>query len=90
MKHIGLWNNTFKVFHFRAHPEAIDVLKAASIDYASLANNHTLDYDIKALNEMLNLLDLLDTNKIAYSAAGRNLKEVMKASVLKANTLRIV
>jgi poly-gamma-glutamate synthesis protein (capsule biosynthesis protein) len=84
MKHIGLWNNTFKVFHFRAHPEAIDVLKAASIDYASLANNHTLDYDIKALN------DLLDTNKIAYSAAGRNLKEVMKASVLKANTLRIV
>jgi poly-gamma-glutamate capsule biosynthesis protein CapA/YwtB (metallophosphatase superfamily) len=80
------WNKTFKVFNFRAHPEAIEVLKAASIDYASLANNHTLDYDIEALIEMLNLLD---RNKIAHSGAGRDLNDAMKSSVLRRNSLRI-
>jgi poly-gamma-glutamate capsule biosynthesis protein CapA/YwtB (metallophosphatase superfamily) len=80
------WNKTFKLFHFRSHPKAIEVLKAASIDYASLANNHTLDYDIEALIEMLNLLD---RGKIAHSGAGRDLKEAMKPSVLRTNSLRI-
>ena len=41
------WNKTFKVFHFRANLDAIQVLNSASIDYASLANNHVLDYDLK-------------------------------------------
>lgn len=80
------WNKTSKVFHFRAYPEAIDVLKAANIDYVSLANNHTLDYDIEALIEML---DLLDRNRIAHSGAGRNLQEAMEASVLNTNEIRI-
>jgi poly-gamma-glutamate capsule biosynthesis protein CapA/YwtB (metallophosphatase superfamily) len=74
------WNKTFKVFHFRAYPEAIDVLKTASIDYTSLANNHVLDFDIDALVEML---DSLKKNKIAYSGAGRNLKEAMNPAILK-------
>jgi poly-gamma-glutamate capsule biosynthesis protein CapA/YwtB (metallophosphatase superfamily) len=80
------WNKTFKLFHFRSHPEAIEVLKTASIDYTSLANNHTLDYDTEALIEMLSLLD---KNKIAHSGAGRNLNEAMKASILRRNSLRI-
>ena len=75
------WNKTFKLFHFRSHPEAIEVLKAASIDYVSLANNHTLDYDIEALIEMLNLLD---KNKIAHSGAGRDLNEAMKDATRQA------
>lgn len=39
------WNRTFKVFNFRNHPNTINVLKAADIDYVSLANNHVLDYE---------------------------------------------
>lgn len=68
------WNKTFKVFHFRANPDAIKVLNSASIDYVSLANNHVLDYDTDAL---FDTLDLLDKNNIYHSGAGRNLKEAM-------------
>lgn len=38
-----------QLFHFRSHPDTIDVLKTASIDYTSLANNITLGYDTEAL-----------------------------------------
>ena len=74
------WNKTFKMFHFRAHPEAIRVLSTAYIDYVSLANNHILDYDIEAL---FDTLDLLEKNKIAYSGAGRNLTEAVKPATLE-------
>jgi hypothetical protein len=36
------WNKTFKMFHFRADPEAIRVLSTAYIDYVSLANNQIM------------------------------------------------
>ncbi len=74
------WDKTYKAFHFRANPDAIEVLKTACIDYTSLANNHVLDYDEEALIETL---DLLDNNSIAHSGAGRNLKEAMKPAILK-------
>lgn len=51
------WTKTWKPFHFRAGLEAIEVLKKASIDYVSLANNHTLDYETEALMEMIDMLD---------------------------------
>ena len=76
------WDKTFKVFHFRAHPEAINVLKVAGIDYVSLANYHVLDYDNEALIEML---DLLDKNEIRHSGAGRILKEAMEPAILNTN-----
>ncbi len=68
------WDRTFKVFHFRANPDAIKVLNSASIDYVSLANNHVLDYDVDALFDTINLLD---KNNIYHSGAGRNLKEAV-------------
>lgn len=74
------WNKTFKVFHFRANPEAIEVLKIAGIDYVSLANNHILDYDIEALEETL---ELLDNNGILHSGAGRNLNEVIQPAIIE-------
>lgn len=74
------WNKTFKVFHFRANLDAIQVLNSASIDYVSLANNHILDYDVEAL---LDTLDILDKNNISHSGAGRNLKEAMKPAILE-------
>ncbi len=47
------WNKTFKVFHFRAYPEAMDVLRAERQLITLLANNHVMDYDVEALVEML-------------------------------------
>lgn len=74
------WDKTFKMFHFRANPKAIQVLRTAHIDYVSLANNHVLDYGIEAL---IDTLDLLDKNKIAHSGAGRDLMEAIKPAVLR-------
>ena len=33
-----------KGIHYRCHPANVDVLQAASIDVATLANNHLLDW----------------------------------------------
>ena len=71
---------TFKAFHFRANPDAIQVLNSASIDYVSLANNHILDYDVEAL---LDTLNILDRNNISHSGAGRNLKEAIKPAIIE-------
>jgi poly-gamma-glutamate synthesis protein (capsule biosynthesis protein) len=80
------WSRTWKPFHFRAGLEAIEVLKSASIDHVSLANNHTLDYEVDALVEML---QLLDDNKIRYSGAGRNLQEAMAPAILEAKKINV-
>ena len=74
------WNKTFKVFHFRANLDAIQVLNSASIDYVSLANNHILDYDVEGL---LDTLNILDKNNISHSGAGRNLKEAIKPAIIE-------
>lgn len=80
------WSKTFKLFHFRANPDAIRVLKSAEIDYVSLANNHTLDYGYDALEEML---QLLQKNKISYSGSGRNLSEAMTAAILRSGNVKV-
>ena len=74
------WNKTFKVFHFRANPDAINVLNSAAIDYVALANNHILDYDVDAF---LDTVNLLTKNNISHSGAGKNLEEAMKPAFMK-------
>ena len=44
---------TPKVFHFRADPSAVEVLKAARVDVCSLANNHPLDFEERGLLDTL-------------------------------------
>ena len=39
------------LFAFRGDPSYVDVLTSASVEAANLANNHTLDYGIDALND---------------------------------------
>ena len=68
-RHAKPWSRTPKVFHFRADPTAVEVLKAARIDAVSLANNHTLDFEELGLYDML---DALDRAGIAHAGAGRN------------------
>lgn len=80
------WSKTPKVFFYRADPKAIDVLKAARIDYVTLANNHVLDYEEDAFIETL---EHLEKNNIPYAGAGRNLSEAEKPSFLQAKGIKI-
>ncbi len=80
------WITTPKVFHFRAAPIAIETLKRGGVDYVSLANNHTLDYDVPA---MLDMLDRLKKAEIAFAGAGQNLKEALEPAVIEKNGMKI-
>ncbi len=80
------WTRWGKVFHFRADPPAVSSLVLAGIDGLVLANNHVLDYEEEALLEML---DLLDRNKIAHAGAGRNLVQARRPALLEAQGLRV-
>jgi poly-gamma-glutamate synthesis protein (capsule biosynthesis protein) len=73
------WQPDSKAFHFRAHPRAIDFLRAARIDCVSLANNHVLDYGTDALIECLALLDRAG---IKRTGAGASLMEAITPAIL--------
>jgi poly-gamma-glutamate capsule biosynthesis protein CapA/YwtB (metallophosphatase superfamily) len=73
------WKPDSKAFHFRAHPRAIDFLRAAKIDCATLANNHVLDYGTDAL---LECLALLDQAGIKRTGAGASLSEALTPAVV--------
>lgn len=80
------WDRTPKVFHFRAVPDAIEVLKAARVSYVSLANNHVLDFGEEALADTL---ALLDGAGIAHAGAGANLAEARRAARFAAGGLTV-
>jgi poly-gamma-glutamate synthesis protein (capsule biosynthesis protein) len=64
------WTRTHRPFHFRADPDwAVPALEAAGVEWATLANNHLLDYGETAL---LDTLDHLDSAGIAHSGAGED------------------
>lgn len=73
------WKPDSKAFHFRAHPRAIDFLRAAKIDCVTLANNHVLDYGTDAL---LECLALLDRAGIKRTGAGASLSEALTPAVV--------
>ncbi|MDP8947066.1 MAG: CapA family protein [Actinomycetota bacterium] len=79
-EHKRPWSRTPKVFHFRADPLAIEVLRAAGVDACSLANNHTLDFEERGL---LDTLEHLEGAGIRYAGAGRNLEEAARPALLK-------
>ncbi|CAE6759003.1 MAG: CapA family protein [Nitrospira sp.] len=72
------WHPATKAFHFRAHPRAVDVLRAAKIDGVTLANNHVLDYGPDALLDCVNLLDRAG---IKRTGAGAMLEEALAPAV---------
>ncbi len=80
------WRPFHKAFHFRAPPAAVDVLRAARIDFASQANNHVLDYGTEA---MLDGLERLRAAGIAYAGAGRTLAEAAGEAWVDAGGLRV-
>jgi len=80
------WDQTPKVFHFRADPKATDVLRAANIRCVSLANNHTLDYGEEGLFDTLKHLDAAG---ICRAGAGHNLEEAEAPALFDAAGLKV-
>jgi poly-gamma-glutamate synthesis protein (capsule biosynthesis protein) len=78
-EHKRPWSRTPKVFHFRADPVAVDVLRAAHIDACSLANNHTLDFEEQGL---LDTLGHLEDAGIRYAGAGRDREAAARPALL--------
>lgn len=77
--HRDPWSRTEKVFHFRADPSMVSVLRAARIDACSLANNHILDFEEQGL---LDTLRSLGGAGILSAGAGRNSDEAARPIVL--------
>jgi poly-gamma-glutamate synthesis protein (capsule biosynthesis protein) len=82
-EHKRAWARTPKVFHFRADPRAVEVLRAARIDACSLANNHTLDFEERGL---VDTLEHLERAGIRYAGAGRDREEAARPALLTART----
>ena len=80
------WDETPKVFHFRARPEAVAVLQAANVQCVSLANNHTLDFRRAGL---LETLSHLEGAGIPYAGAGLDLDAARAVAVIDVGDLRL-
>ncbi|WP_092104156.1 CapA family protein [Pontibacter chinhatensis] len=68
-----------KQVQYRMHPNNVKLLNAASINIATLANNHTLDWGRPGLAETLQVLHQAG---ISTAGAGQNLKEAQQPAVL--------
>jgi poly-gamma-glutamate synthesis protein (capsule biosynthesis protein) len=85
-EHTQPWERTPKRFHFRAAPAAVHVLQAANIQWVSLANNHTLDFEEEGL---LDTLQYLDESDIHHAGAGRNLHEAAQPVLMDIAGLKV-
>ena len=75
-----------KPFFFRGPPHAVDSLTAIGTRVASLANNHALDYEARALTDTLAHVDAAG---IAPAGAGRDPEQARKPAVVEAGGERI-
>ena len=75
-----------RVFYFRAHPKAIEVLTLAGVDHVTLANNHALDFQAPALLETIRHLD---EHGITHAGAGANLAEASQPAMLEAGCIKV-
>lgn len=67
---------------FRGRPQLVDGLRAAGVDFVSLANNHTLDWGPAALSDTL---ERLSSAGIGAAGAGENLAAARKPAVVEVN-----
>jgi poly-gamma-glutamate capsule biosynthesis protein CapA/YwtB (metallophosphatase superfamily) len=65
------WPAPGKPFHFRAPPQAVDVLGHLGVRCVTLGNNHALDFGVEAL---LDTFAALDAAGIAWVGAGPDLE----------------
>jgi len=69
-----------KGINYRMHPDNISCLKAAKIDFCSLANNHILDWGYSGLRETL---ETLKKANVKSAGAGQSLKEAEIPAVME-------
>lgn len=75
-----------KQFTFRVDPKYVQIFQDMNIDIVTLANNHTLDYGISALQDSFQTL----TNAgIQYVGAGNNLEEAKAAKYFEVNNKKV-
>jgi poly-gamma-glutamate synthesis protein (capsule biosynthesis protein) len=75
-----------KLFHFRAEPSAVETLRIAGVDFASLANNHIGDFGREGL---LETIAVLDRAGIAHAGAGPTAAAACAPAQLTANGCRV-
>jgi poly-gamma-glutamate capsule biosynthesis protein CapA/YwtB (metallophosphatase superfamily) len=74
------WTETDRSSHFRANPEwAVPALERAGVSFASLANNHAMDFGATALTDTL---DHLIGAGIAHAGAGRSLLQAREPGLV--------
>jgi poly-gamma-glutamate capsule biosynthesis protein CapA/YwtB (metallophosphatase superfamily) len=74
------WRGAPKAFYFGAPPQAVQSLLAAGIGLVSLANNHTLDFDLQGLRETLGTLD---AHRVAHAGAGEDLPAALRPAIVE-------
>jgi poly-gamma-glutamate capsule biosynthesis protein CapA/YwtB (metallophosphatase superfamily) len=75
------WSRTPKTFHFRTDAKNGACLKAAGLNFLSLANNHSLDYEYEAL---LDMLACLEKAEVRYAGAGADVIQASRPALLSA------
>lgn len=73
------WPGAPKAFYFGAPPQAIHALTDAGIDMVSLANNHTLDFDVEGLSDTLHHLR---QHGIRFAGAGENIGQALSPAII--------
>jgi len=84
--HTQPWSKSYKVFNFRANPEAIKILQTATISCVSLANNHSLDFEIRGL---LDTIQYLNQAHIAHAGAGVNQEGAQTPAILDIQGIKV-
>lgn len=74
------WRGAPKAFYFGAPPSAVQSLLDCGIGLVSLANNHTLDFDIEGC---LDTLGTLDAHHIAHAGAGVDLDGALRPAIVE-------
>ena len=64
-----------KAYTFRADPSRVDYLGMLGIDVVGIANNHVYDYDFIGFSDTI---DTLESAKMPYIGAGRDINEASK------------
>lgn len=80
------WRRSWKMFHFRADPAAIQILTEGNVRFVSLANNHALDFGDAGLDDTLRALDAAD---IRHAGAGRTAPDAAAPTVLDLPGLKV-
>lgn len=68
-----------KVFNFKAHPGAVDVLKLGNISVVSLANNHSKDFADEGL---LETMQVLKSAGVGFVGVGKNSQQAKKPLIV--------